>query len=122
MAEKKSNVVRVLHLDLTPMVRGGRSDLVFSLAVLGGLADPAGRVFLTPKNVRVIIELTMPREFLRKVILWKPTISLLDVFCYVSNRPNFGHYPNFGHFWIFYVLYHNFKMLKWLKILKNNVN
>jgi hypothetical protein len=67
MAEKKSNVVRVFHLDLTPMVRGGRSDLVFSLAVLGGLADPAGRVFFTPKNVRVIIELTMPREFLIKV-------------------------------------------------------
>ena len=49
------------------MVRGGRSDLIFSLAVLGGLADPAGRVFLTPKNVNVIIELTMPQEIEKKV-------------------------------------------------------
>jgi predicted sugar kinase len=64
---KKSSAVRVLHLDLTPMVRGGRSDLAFSLAVLGGLVDPAGRVFLTPKTVSVIIELTVPREVVRKV-------------------------------------------------------
>ncbi len=57
----------MLHLDLTPTVRGGRSDLAFSLAVLGGLVDPVGKVFLTPKNVNVFIELTVPQEVLRKV-------------------------------------------------------
>jgi hypothetical protein len=51
------------------MVRGGgRSDLFFSLAVLGGLADPTGKVFLTPKNVYVIIEVTMPQEVAKKVL------------------------------------------------------
>ena len=48
----------VLHLDVTPAVRNGRSDLVFSLAVLGGLADPGGRIWLTPKSAYVIVELT----------------------------------------------------------------
>ncbi len=57
----------MLHLDLTPTVRAGRSDLAFSLAVLGGLVDPVGKVFITPKNVNVFIELTVPQEVLRKV-------------------------------------------------------
>ena len=60
--------MNVFHLDLMPMVHGdARSDLVFSLAVLGGLVDPAGRVFLTPKHVYVTIELTMPQDAPRKV-------------------------------------------------------
>lgn len=57
----------VLHLDVTPAVRTGRSDLVFSLAVLGGLADPGGRIWLTPQGAYVIIELTTIQEIVTKV-------------------------------------------------------
>ena len=57
----------VLHLDVTPAVRTGRSDLVFSLAVLGGLADPGGRIWLTPKSAYVLIELTITQELVKKV-------------------------------------------------------
>ena len=57
----------VLHLDVTPAVRTGRSDLVFSLAVLGGLADPGGRIWLTPQGAYVTIELTTIQEIVTKV-------------------------------------------------------
>ena len=52
---------------MTPAVRTGRSDLVFSLAVLGGLAEPGGRIWLTPKSAYVIIELTTTQEIVSKV-------------------------------------------------------
>ena len=63
--QESSNVV--LHLDVTPAVRTGLSDLVFSLAVLGGLADPCGRIWLTPKCAYVTIELTTTQEIVTKV-------------------------------------------------------
>ena len=55
----KRSDVDVFHLDLTPAVRKGRSDLIFSLAVLGGLLDSAGQVWLQPKGLYVIVELTV---------------------------------------------------------------
>jgi hypothetical protein len=54
----KAGPLHVLHLDLTPAVREGRADLVFSLAVLGGLADTGGRVWVTPPKVYTTVELT----------------------------------------------------------------
>ena len=54
----KSSKVDVCHLDLTPAVRNGRSDLIFSLSVLGGLADSSGQVWLCSEDAYNIIELT----------------------------------------------------------------
>lgn len=59
LSEMKRSDVDVFHLDLTPAVRKGRSDLIFSLAVLGGLLDSAGQVWLQPKGLYVIVELTV---------------------------------------------------------------
>ena len=47
---------------MTPAVREGRADLVFSLAVLRGLADQTGQVWMCPENSFCYIELTSPPE------------------------------------------------------------
>jgi hypothetical protein len=65
---KKNGDLAVLHLDLTPAIRRGRSDLIFSLAVLGGLIDSTGKVWLTPKDVYVTIELTISEDLVKKVM------------------------------------------------------
>ena len=57
----------VLHLDVTPAVAQGRSELIFSLSVLGGLIDSSGQVWLTPRGVYVIVELTTSRQVIKKV-------------------------------------------------------
>ena len=50
--------IDILHLDITPAVHAGRADLIFSLAVLRGLSDASGRIWLDTHNVYYIIELT----------------------------------------------------------------
>lgn len=58
MRQVKRSKINVFHLDLTPAVRNGRADLIFSLSVLGGLADSSGQVWLCSEEVYYIIELT----------------------------------------------------------------
>jgi hypothetical protein len=65
---KKNGDLAVLHLDLTPAIRRGRSDLIFSLTVLNGLVDSSGKVWLTPKDVYVTIELTISEDLVKKVM------------------------------------------------------
>jgi hypothetical protein len=69
MEQMNKSHIDVFHLDLTPAIRSGRSDLIFSLSVLGGLVDPAGQIWLTPKNVFVIVELTVSKQTSKQVIL-----------------------------------------------------
>ena len=60
--------VDVFHLDLTPSVREGRADLIFSLAVLGGLADQTGLIWINPERSFCYIELTTLPEIFVEVI------------------------------------------------------
>ena len=68
LKQMKSFNTNVLHLDLTPAMRNGRSDLIFSLAVLNGLVDSKGKVFVTPKDFYLTIELTIMSDDTKKVI------------------------------------------------------
>ena len=60
--QTEKSEVNIFHLDMTPAVREGRADLVFSLAVLRGLADQTGQVWMCPENSFCYIELTSPPE------------------------------------------------------------
>ena len=49
----------VRHLDISMGVEAGRNDLLFSLAVLGGLMDSRGAVWLCGEYDLYLIEVTL---------------------------------------------------------------
>ena len=50
----------VYHLDISMGVEAGRNDLLFSLAVLGGLVDRQGKVWLCSDSDLYLVEVTLP--------------------------------------------------------------
>ncbi len=48
----------VFHIDVTPLVEANQTDLIFSLAVLGGLSSSSGNIWIISKNDYYIVELT----------------------------------------------------------------
>ena len=50
----------VYHLDISMGVESGRNDLLFSLAVLGGLVDSKGKVWLCSDSDLYLVEVTLP--------------------------------------------------------------
>jgi hypothetical protein len=69
MKQMDKSKVDVFHLDVTPSVREGRADLIFSLAVLGGLADQSGQIWICPESSFCYIELTMSPEVIADEVI-----------------------------------------------------
>ena len=58
LKEFQRHNVDLFHLDITPTVHNGKDDLIFSLSVLGGLADSSGQIWICPEESFVVVEIT----------------------------------------------------------------